>query len=644
MTIEGVASYAEIYSETLTDEDIKRFNLFGVEWRGRNILDIRDDFCIKAIGVFALIYAQKAFTNPKELPQLKAEIIQIFEDLFDTEVEDENEPSPLLYRFDPISGTYRELIGAEGKFLKKTCKKVGKGFKKAKKAVAKGARETGRWVREHPVETAVIVVGVVVGGAGVVAAVGGAVEGAVRSDDNHNKDKPTTSRTPANSSLETNAQPSISADASSKFIPPSPTDQPFVLPNQFIPYNQVFMPPPEGYNISKPPIYSTAASGSSSHIINPSDTNHFSSGYTPIHSSGPGNIAKSIPETRPAGVEFTTPNASIVPDKQQNLTDSSDKSFAERTREIVSGPVHEGWKCIGILGKNTLQLVEDLNPSIAKGLQESKTLREAWEEEAVPFVHEKIDKLFSTNIKDDFDPKKDGAVDQALQNFFLNPLIGLGGVASTESVVSQGAKVGTAGNIFGNAGKVFANEAFAVEKTIQAGLNTSLIGKELGFTTREMTQLKQAGKLEGTIAHAYENVVKVPAIRESIILFEKAGEKLKPHQGVYMSESQVRELIQATGIPTFARPKGIPENYRIKLSDKPGGIKFVHPVDEGTYVRIMPGKPHSKNPRQQRPYVNQRINGKSVDKHGNMVLNKSEEAHIPLEEFVYKETGKINYD
>ncbi len=66
-------------------------------------------------------------------------------------------------------------------------------------------------------------------------------------------------------------------------------------------------------------------------------------------------------------------------------------------------------------------------------------------------------------------------------------------------------------------------------------------------------------------------------------------------------------------------------------------MKYVHPNDEGTYIRIMPGKPHSKNPSQQKPYVNHRINGKSFDKHGNIVANRSEEAHIPLEEYIYRE-------
>ncbi len=84
-------------------------------------------------------------------------------------------------------------------------------------------------------------------------------------------------------------------------------------------------------------------------------------------------------------------------------------------------------------------------------------------------------------------------------------------------------------------------------------------------------------------------VVVANVIQKLFELFDRAQEFLKPYRE-FMSETQCRELIHATGIPTFLRPKGIPENFRIKLSDKPGGIKYVHPTDEGTYIRIMPGK------------------------------------------------------
>ena len=64
-------------------------------------------------------------------------------------------------------------------------------------------------------------------------------------------------------------------------------------------------------------------------------------------------------------------------------------------------------------------------------------------------------------------------------------------------------------------------------------------------------------------------------------------------------------------------------------------MKYVHPIDTGTYVRVMPGKPHSPNPWQQKPYVTQQKNGKSLDRFGNTVLDYSKEAHIPLEEYIY---------
>jgi len=174
-----------------------------------------------------------------------------------------------------------------------------------------------------------------------------------------------------------------------------------------------------------------------------------------------------------------------------------------------------------------------------------------------------------------------------------------------------------------------------VGEIVSAGKITSFLGEELGFTAKEMGQLKKVGNLETKIYTTYEHL-SLPA-KESIKLFKDAGKKLKSYQGMYMSEFKIKKLIHETGIPTFAKPKGIPENYRAKLSKKPGGMKYVHPKDEGTYVRVMPGKSHSKNPLQQKPYVNHRINGKSVDKHGNIVLNRSEEAHIALEEFIFRQ-------
>jgi tetratricopeptide (TPR) repeat protein len=172
-----------------------------------------------------------------------------------------------------------------------------------------------------------------------------------------------------------------------------------------------------------------------------------------------------------------------------------------------------------------------------------------------------------------------------------------------------------------------------IAEVIEGGQHTVRIAEELGYNGTQIGQLKKAGQLETTVAKDCAHL-SLP-MQESINLFEEARKKLKPHQGKYMPEMIVRELIHETGLPTFPRPKGIPENYRVKLSDRGSGMKYVHPKDESTYVRIMPGKPHSPYPYQRSPYVVQMKNGKTLDKFGNVVLHDSHEAHIPISEFVY---------
>lgn len=51
----------------------------------------------------------------------------------------------------------------------------------------------------------------------------------------------------------------------------------------------------------------------------------------------------------------------------------------------------------------------------------------------------------------------------------------------------------------------------------------------------------------------------------------------------------------------------------------------------------MPEKPHSPFPCQQQPYVIHRKDGKAFDKSGNRSSPDASEAHIPLEEFIYRD-------
>jgi hypothetical protein len=172
MSIENATSCADIYIGTLTEEAMKYPNDLGIEWQGRNVSEIRNKAGIKTMPLF---------------PQAGT---------FKNEIEDK--PPPLVYRYDPISGTYRELIAAEGFF--KSCGKVAKAVlgipskealkklrekeEKLLKPITKIEEKVVEWVKEHPAETVIIVVAtaaiiVTAGAAAGAVAEAGSVAGAV---------------------------------------------------------------------------------------------------------------------------------------------------------------------------------------------------------------------------------------------------------------------------------------------------------------------------------------------------------------------------------------------------------------------------------------------------------------------------------
>ena len=65
-------------------------------------------------------------------------------------------------------------------------------------------------------------------------------------------------------------------------------------------------------------------------------------------------------------------------------------------------------------------------------------------------------------------------------------------------------------------------------------------------------------------------------------------------------------------------------------------MEYMHPTNTHLRIRVVPGKPHSPFPYQQQPYVIQMKDGKALDKFGNKVNKKSPEAHVPIDEFVYR--------
>mgnify|MGYP001574364856 CR=1 FL=1 len=53
-------------------------------------------------------------------------------------------------------------------------------------------------------------------------------------------------------------------------------------------------------------------------------------------------------------------------------------------------------------------------------------------------------------------------------------------------------------------------------------------------------------------------------------------------------------------------------------------------------IRVMPGKSHSPFPYQQKPYIVQIKDGKTIDKLGNRVSKNAPETYIPIAEFIYR--------
>lgn len=126
-------------------------------------------------------------------------------------------------------------------------------------------------------------------------------------------------------------------------------------------------------------------------------------------------------------------------------------------------------------------------------------------------------------------------------------------------------------------------------------------------------------------------------MQASYDLFTQAKKTLRTYTKQAMPENEIRTIINSTGISTFKRPMGIPDNYLVRITEKGAGMEYIHPSKEKTSIRVMPGMIHSPNPCQQKPYVVQLIDNKAIDKYGNIVNSRSPEAHIPLEEFIYND-------
>ena len=87
------------------------------------------------------------------------------------------------------------------------------------------------------------------------------------------------------------------------------------------------------------------------------------------------------------------------------------------------------------------------------------------------------------------------------------------------------------------------------------------------------------------------------------------------------------------------RPLGIPKEWRMKMSDKQGGVIYFNPNNTGDQVRVMPGNPRSPYPHQQRPYVIDQNWGAYVNRDGRRIEGanprKHPDTHIPYDIYLF---------
>ncbi|MBS0585276.1 MAG: tetratricopeptide repeat protein [Verrucomicrobia bacterium] len=154
--------------------------------------------------------------------------------------------------------------------------------------------------------------------------------------------------------------------------------------------------------------------------------------------------------------------------------------------------------------------------------------------------------------------------------------------------------------------------------------NKLLTLEHLAQESKQASVIKEAA---GNWRQAHEDIIQK---------FKTTQKLLKTYKGQDLSETTVRKILHQAGFQTFPKPKNIPDTFKVTFSDKGCGMKYVHPTNPHESVRIMPGKPYSRNPYQQKPYVVHMRGNSALDKFGNIIDQNSIEAHISLDQFVYR--------
>jgi hypothetical protein len=498
MTIDSIDDNA-IYGDVLSFEQREALDSLGVKWRGRNVQEVYYDIRDKAIEHATASYQNAVLNNSPNITSTKSLLDYVFEKLPEN-IQDleEADDTDNLSKYDPVTGTQRVLIAAERKKKKKWWKIA------LAVVVVVGAAVAVTVLTGNPVAG---------GAAGSAAA--GALSNSGGSDHRRNSDDKKLSSLP----------PPIVPR-----IDQAPTFSPQNTPPAALPPERLF---PSSYPLGNLPLRHTIPTSPSFHPDKPNNNTDFRPGD--YQQNNPILIPNTTPLTFMA--EGVLPPMTVIEENKstigtynplsdedaapaEEIKSQDSPSLTERALNALKQTgalfTHSAWKALGLVADNILGMGEIFNPTLPhlkQHPQEKKNLKEAWEQDVVPTVHEKIDKTFSTDIKEDFDRKNDSAFKQFISGILCNPFASMG--SSLPSAEAQAAKVLNGGKAVQETA-LLQKELSALEvgtartealKDVSSVERARSVSQEAALIERELAVANRAAGLESKVGSLTNNAV-----------------------------------------------------------------------------------------------------------------------------------------
>lgn len=197
----------------------------------------------------------------------------------------------------------------------------------------------------------------------------------------------------------------------------------------------------------------------------------------------------------------------------------------------------------------------------------------------------------------------------------------------TNENLSFGERVASAIGIFAGSGKKWRSASKELEDLGEKVISKAINEKEVSAVAKVAIEAIDDSPLLGKTGKAVDVISKKQA---------------KEIQKQYRLIKNEENYIKLKELSDDIYHKKIPDDWKVKVSKirkgdgKYQGLEFVHP-DKDIKIRIMPGDKSSKFPNSRKPYVRQTVHGQHVDVKGNKIERNSEEGHIPLNQWEFKD-------